>query len=406
MTALHIECPTGLAGDMLLGALLDLGVPRSVVDAPLAALGWSDRYGLHVEEARSAGLRGLRLTVEGLEQEPPHRHWAELRGLFEAAPWPSALKASVLAVFNLLADAEATVHGLDPDRVHFHEVGAIDSVVDVVGVCAALLHLAPERISCEIPPTGHGSVLTAHGRLPVPAPAVLELARCRTLPLRRGFDLPAGEWTTPTGLALVAVHVDRFEAPDQVTPMAIGCGLGHRELDRPNQLRISQLAVGSGALSEPLLPRWQRLLVQEAWIDDVSPEDIAVLIERLRQAGAVDVACHPIQMKKGRVGVTVVALVASAEAEALRQCWFTVGPTIGLREREQGRWLLPRRSGHLRTAWGDLPAKQVHRPDGRVTIKPESDGVRALSVSSGQSVAALREACASAAFIADGEWTW
>ena len=406
MTSLHIECPTGVAGDMLLAGLLDLGVPRSVVDEPLAALGWSDRYRLDVQEGRSGGLRGLRLTVEALEDQPPHRHWAEMRPLFQEAPWPPALRRSVLAVFNNLAEAEARVHGLDPAQVHFHEVGAIDSVVDVVGVCAALLHLAPERISCDSPPAGRGSVLTAHGRLPVPAPAVLELARRNQIPLRRGGDLPEGEWTTPTGLALIAEHVDRFDAPDQVTPMAVGCGLGHRALDRPNQLRISQLQTGSTVTAEEVAPRWQRVVVQEAWVDDASPEDLAVLVEQLRQSGAIDVACHPIQMKKGRSGVAVVALVSPAEADVLRQCWFDVGPTIGLREREQGRWLLPRRSGHLRTAWGDIPAKQVQRSDGCLTSKPEVEGLRLLSVTSGQSIAALREACASAVFISDGAWTW
>ncbi len=406
MTALHIECPTGLAGDMLLAALLDLGVPQSVVDGSLAALGWSDRYAIRVDDTLSGGLRGLRLTVECLEQQPPHRHWAELRGEFEAAPWPSSLKERVLAVFSVLAEAEAAVHGLQADKVHFHEIGAIDSVVDVVGVCAALHHLSPELISCDSPPTGRGSVLTAHGRLPVPVPAVLELARRKEIPVRRGLDLPDGEWTTPTGLALMAVWVDRFSAPEQVTPRSIGCGLGHRELDRPNQLRITQLASAPCSQPSELRPRWQRLVIQEAWIDDASPEDVAVLIQVLREGGAIDVASHPIQMKKGRAGVAVVALVAPGQAKALRELWFTAGSTIGLREREQGRWLLPRREGHLQTPWGDLPAKQVRRPDGRDTAKPELEGLQAMSDSSGTSIAVLREGCQGAIFTPDGEWSW
>ena len=128
---------------MLLSALIDLGVPQTVVDEALAALGWADRYRLLVKEGLSGGLRGLRLTVESLEPDPPHRHWEDLRQQFELADWSPALKRRVLAVFTALAEAEATVHGLPSDRVHFHEVGAIDSVVDVVGVCAALQHLDP-----------------------------------------------------------------------------------------------------------------------------------------------------------------------------------------------------------------------------------------------------------------------
>ena len=406
MTTLHVECPTGLAGDMLLSALIDLGVPQTVVDEALAALGWADRYRLLVKEGRSGGLRGLRLTVESLEPDPPHRHWEDLRQQFELADWSPTLKRRVLAVFTALAEAEATVHGLPSDRVHFHEVGAIDSVVDVVGVCAALHHLDPDQISCDSPPVGHGSVQTAHGCLPVPVPAVLELSRRHRIPLRRGTDFPGGELTTPTGLALMAVLSDRFEAPEQVTPLAIGCGLGHRDLDRPNQLRITQLAPLQSGFGDDLRPRWQSLVVQEAWIDDASAEDVAVLVDQLRLAGAWDVASQPIQMKKGRLGQAVSALVAPESAEALRQIWFTVGVTIGLRERVQGRWLLPRRVGHLPTEWGDLPAKQVRRPDGSQTIKPELEGLGRLGVQSGLPMQALRHASDVGDFIPDGDWTW
>ena len=160
MTTLHVECPTGLAGDMLLSALIDLGVPQTVVDEALAALGWSDRYRLQVQDGRSGGLRGLRLTVESLEPDPPHRHWEDLRQQFELADWSPALKRRVLAVFTALAEAEASVHGLPSDRVHFHEVGAIDSVVDVVGVVLPLCITSTRTRSAVPSPVGHGSVQT------------------------------------------------------------------------------------------------------------------------------------------------------------------------------------------------------------------------------------------------------
>ena len=402
--SLHIDCPTGLAGDMLLAGLLDLGVPMDVIETPLAQLGLKDRVRLDLEETRSGGLRGRRLSVVGLESDPPHRHWAEIRSQLQNAPLEPRLQQTVMAVFTALAEAEATVHGQPPESVHFHEVGAIDSIVDVVGVCAAIHHLAPQRISCDPPPAGRGSVNTAHGLLPVPVPAVLELARAHQVPLRQDPSLPEGELTTPTGLALVSVLAESFTAPPLFTPSAIGIGLGHRQLDRPNLVRI---CLGQGESSTPELePHWQPLVVQEAWIDDASAEDIAWLLDRLRQGGAVDVACQSLQMKKGRAGVAVTALVSTEQAQTLRRIWFEAGPSIGLRERQQGRWLLPRRAGMLATPWGALKAKQVQRPDGRCTVKPEADALQQLSQTSGCSVADLRAAAQAASFESEEPWTW
>ena len=411
---LHIDCPTGVAGDMLLAALLDLGVPEAVIEAPLADLGLAGFYQLRIEERRSAGLRGLSITVTALEPDPPHRQWADIRHRIEAATLDHALQQRVLAVFEALAEAEAAVHGTSPDSVHFHEVGAMDALVDVVGVCAAMEHLAPLQITCTAPPAGHGSVTSAHGRLPVPVPAVLELARCHQIPLRHDRDLPAGELTTPTGLALLSVLVDQFSPPHRFTPGAIGIGLGHRELDRPNLLRLIQLQsrIPAQESSAPesdgvdLLPRWQPLVVQEAWIDDATPEDLALLLTALQRAGAVDAASTPLQMKKGRLGQSVTALVSPDKAAALREIWFGSSPTIGLRERDQGRWLLPRRNGILHTPWGVLRAKQARRPDGSCTVKPEADDLQRLSQDSGQTIAALRASPACWEFSSDQPWSW
>ena len=404
MSALHIDCPTGLAGDMLLAGLIDLGVDRAVIDAPLAALGLAGRYQLTIEEARSAGFRGKRITVLGLEREPPSRHWAGIRRQIEASALEASLQQRVLAVFTALAEAEAAVHGTAPEQVHFHEVGAIDALVDVVGVCAALEHLKPTSISCNPPPSGRGSVRTAHGVLPVPVPAVLELARRHSIPLHQPADLPPGELTTPTGLALMAVLADRFSPPHSFVPAAIGVGLGHRELDRPNLLRICRLQ--SSAAETGPMPRWQPLVVQEAWIDDASGEDVAMLVKRLRQAGAVDTAVMPVQMKKGRAGHAITALVLPDHAEAVRRVWFALGSSIGLRERQQGRWLLPRRAGTLTTPWGVLRAKQVLRPDGRSTAKPEADDLQRLSAETGCAIDALRAAASAAPFESEEPWGW
>ena len=410
MTALFVDCPTGLAGDMLLAAFLDLGVPRAVIEAPLAGLGLEQGYALTVAEDRSAGLRGLRLSVEGLELEPPHRLWHDIRALIMEADWSEPLRARVLTVFKALAEAEAAVHGHPIEQVHFHEVGMIDALVDVVGVCAAVEHLAPEQIVCAVPPAGRGKTATAHGFLPVPVPAVLELARRHQICLEVGDDLPACELTTPTGLALMAVLAERFGQPPSLRINAIGVGLGHRTLDRPNILRICELDGFARERSEEEMAglRWQPVVVQEAWIDDATPEDVAVFIDQLRDAGALDVVSEQVQMKKGRQGVSVKALVTAEQAPGLRVVWFSQGTTLGLREHSHGRWLLPRRGGSCPTPWGSVRVKQVRRPQGILTVKPEHDDLLRLSVETGHSLEELRREVllASEDFVADEDWSW
>ena len=369
-----LDAPTGLAGNMLLAALLDLGLPQAEIDIPLAALGLAGTYRLEIEERRSGGLRGLHLAVTSLEPQPAHRHWGELRRQLQEAPWPEPLKQRVLEVFGLLAQAEAAVHGHSPEQVHFHEVGALDALVDVVGVCAGLLHFGVEQLVCSPPPAGHGLVATAHGTLPLPAPAVLELARLRAIPLASAEGFPPGELTTPTGLALAACWATRFGHPPTHVPKRVGVGLGSRSLDRPNLLRLT-LADGGG--SDPA--HLETVLVQQAQIDDATAEDLAFLAEELRQAGALEVFSQPIAMKKGRTAQLLTALVAPEQAESLRLVWWRHSSTLGLREQHQTRWVLPRRSRQLATPLGPVRLKQAQLPDGRWRTKPEHDDLAALA---------------------------
>ena len=364
-----VDCPTGLAGNMLLGALFDLGLPQVAVEQPLAAIGLAGRFRLLLEERRSGGLRGLHLAVQSLEPEPTHRHWCDLRALIAAAAWPEPLRERVLAVFTLLADAEAAVHGQDSDQVHFHEVGALDALVDVVGVCAGLLHFGVQQLVCTPPPAGHGSVASAHGLLPVPAPAVLELARRRQVPLAASGSFPPAELTTPTGLALMAALADRFAAAPPLVPQAIGIGLGSRDLDRPNLLRL----VLADALEPAEGLQWEPLLQQQAQIDDASAEDLAFLIDELRVAGALEVFSQPLQMKKGRPGTLVTALLRPEQATALRTVWWRCSGSLGVREQWQQRWALPRESVSVDTTWGRVRIKRSRRPDGTLLCKPEMD---------------------------------
>ena len=402
-----IDCPTGLAGNMLLAALLDLGLPQAVIDAPLAALGLAQAYRLVVDERRSAGLRGLHLEVELLEVSPPHRHWGDLRQQILAAPLDGALQAKVLEVFTLLAEAEAVVHGVTPEQVHFHEVGAVDALVDVVGVCAGLLHFGVSELICSPPPGGHGSVATAHGPLPLPAPAVLEIARQRGVELASAEGFPPAELTTPTGLALVACWADRFGVAPSHIPESIGMGLGSRQLDRANLLRLTLAAAPQDPLtqrSETQYPASQEVVLeQQAQIDDATAEDLAFLIQALREAGAKEVFSQPIAMKKGRTGQLLTVLVDPPASAALRQVWWQHSSTLGLRESEQRRWVLPRRSLDIATPLGSVRLKQAQLPDGRWRSKPEHDDLVALATRHNLGLDQVKTTVLQALMAIDGE---
>ncbi len=401
MTLALLDCPTGLAGDMLLAALLDLGLPQAVVHAPLAALGLEGCYRLLIEERHSAGLRGLHLTVEVLERQPVHRPWLELRRRIQAAPLAPDLQRRVLEVFSLLAEAEAAVHGHPAEAVEFHEVGAIDALVDIVGVCAGLLHFGVERLVCGVPPAGHGTVASAHGALPLPAPAVLEIARSKGVPLASSQGFPAAELTTPTGLALMACWAERFGPPPGALPLQVGVGLGTRRLDRPNLLRLTlarplprleeaPVPLGAGETGSEAGESSETLLQQQAQIDDASPEDLAFLAEALREAGALEVFSQPVAMKKGRTGTLLTALMPPDLGPVLRQVWWRHGTTLGVREQLQRRWILPRQTASLSTALGPVRIKWATLPCGRRRAKAEHADLAELARRHGLPLADVR----------------
>jgi uncharacterized protein (DUF111 family) len=263
--------------------------------------------------------------------------------------------------------------------VHFHEVGAIDALVDIVGVCAAFLHLGVESLICGPPPAGHGTVRTAHGLLPLPAPAVLEMARLQGIPLASSEGFPGGELTTPTGLALVACWAEGYGPGPTVVPQRLGVGLGSRTLDRPNLVRLT---LASPWLSPPPAPApegAEPLLQQQAQIDDATAEDLAFLAEELRSAGAVEVFSTPILMKKGRLGTLLTALSPPEMAAALRRVWWRHSTTLGVREQFQHRWVLPREQGQLHTRLGSVRIKSAQLPDGRTRRKPEHEDLARLA---------------------------
>ena len=385
----YLDLPTGVAGDMLLAALLDLGVPEAVVLAPLRALGLEGAFRLSVDAGQSGGLRGLRVHVEPLETLPPQRHWRQLQPLLQGAPWPEPLRQRVLATFTALAEAEAAVHGCAPDAVHFHGLGAVDALVDVVGVCAGLLHLGIGRLLAAPPPAGHGRVDTAHGRLPLPAPAVLELALRHGIPFADSGGFPAGELCTPTGLALLSVWVEAYRPAPALVPGAVGIGLGHRQLDRPNLLRL-WLPRAAAAADGGWPARPEPVLLQQCQIDDMDGEALAFLQEALREAGALDVFLQPLQMKKGRPGVLLSCLARPSQAPQLRQVWWRHSTTLGLREQLQDRWELPRQPLEIPSPWGPLRAKRHPGPEGP-RVKIEADDLARIARGQGLGLRDLRD---------------
>ena len=390
---LLIDCPTGLAGDMLLAAFLDLGVPEDFLERDINLLGLEKLVRINRFEDKSYGLRGLKFSLEIDGSNDFDRSWRGIRTFIINSSLPDLTRINVLAVFQELAQAESVVHGCKMDDVHFHEIGSIETLINIVGVCSSIAYLKPSHIYCTSPPIGSGNVKTAHGILPVPVPTVLEIARKKQIPLAGGDKFPHGELTTPSGIALMSILADAFEQPSCFEILSCGVGLGNRDLGRANILRVSEirnsLKNDFTKSSEGLA--WQELVLQETWIDDVSPEDLAELTNQLRGAGALEVATNSIQMKKGRQGANVKAIVSFELAQKVRLTWFTKSTTLGLRESSFGRWVLPRRLGSCITSLGKVQVKQVRRPDGTFTIKPEHKDLIRISNETGTSLDEVRK---------------
>lgn len=351
---LHLDPFSGLAGDMFLGACLDLGVPREVLDDAVAGLGL-DGVELAVGRERRGGLDGVRfrVLVDGRDAEdadgPGHgRSLADLRRLLAASALAAEVRELAEELFVRLGEAEAKVHGVELDDVHFHEVGAVDSLVDLVGAAAAVRHLAAERITCGAPvPLGSGTVETAHGRLPVPAPATAELLH--GAPVEGGGD---GELVTPTGAVLLAVLVDGYGALPALTVEAVGYGVGRRDTPgRPNAFRLWRGRSAGEAAGEG------RVTVVECQVDDASGEALGHVAERLLEEGALDAWLAAVTMKKGRPGVVVRFLCRQPDLERLSELLLRETGSLGCRFWEAGRVEAERRWERVETPFGTVRVK-------------------------------------------------
>ena len=381
MEDILIECSPGISGDMLLGAFYDLGVPKKVIEQPLIVLGLKDQYNLEFKESKSYSIRGINSQIENADCTSIKRNWRNIKELILNGHLEDKLRQQIYKVFESLAIAEGKVHGIKPEEVHFHEIGAIDSLVDIIGVCAALNYLNPKKVFCNEPMLGKGFVQTEHGKLSVPPPAVIELIKQKKIKVLSSFDSIDGELSTPTGIALLSNLVDCFHPPLKYSVDSYGVGIGNLQFPFPNLVRVYKISsFEDSSFTKQINPKCEEISVQEALIDDQTPEDISNFVEKLRIEGALDVSYQPINMKKNRIGFSIQAILPIDKKEHFRRLWFDYSNTIGVRERIQSRWILLRRKGECSTILGNIKVKQTLRPDGSITTKPENDEVLRLNL--------------------------
>jgi uncharacterized protein (TIGR00299 family) protein len=359
--AAHFDCFSGISGDMTLGALLDAGVDADAVRAGLDSLGLPIK--LVVEKVRKGGFAATQATIEAPE-EHTHRYLAEVEEIVARGRLTDRQRDLALRIFRRLAEAEATAHGLPIDRLHFHEVGALDSIADIVGSAIGLDLLGVSRITSRSVPTGTGMVKCAHGLMPIPAPG--------TAALLKGVPLAdttiKGELTTPTGAAILTTVVQEWVEAPALTIEAIGHGAGQRDLlEQPNLLR---LFVGVSPQREQGTDS-DRVWVLETNLDDVPAEVVGYCFDRLFGAGALDVFSTPIQMKKNRPGVLLSVLAPEAALEALEAILFRETATLGIRRHSVQRHKLQREVVTVDTPWGPVKGKRGWREGGPDVFSPE-----------------------------------
>lgn len=380
-TIAYLQCPTGIAGDMFLGALVSAGVPLQYIIDALAGLNLTDEYQLREETVIKQGQSAIKVHVDvthhhhhdnhhNNHHHSHHRHLPEIEKLINQANLPLKVRDNSLAIFKQLAIAEAKVHGTMIDQVHFHEVGATDAIVDIVGTCLGLDYLAIDQLYCSPLPTGGGTVKAAHGNLAVPVPAVLELWQTRQVPVySNGIEK---ELVTPTGAAIVTTLATDFGQPPAMKLRKIGLGAGNRDLDIPNILRLWLGEKESQSSRE-------KVAVLETQIDDCNPQIFGYVLEELLKIGARDVFTQPVAMKKNRPGVLLTVICNLDKIDRCEEIIFRETTTIGIRRQIQERSILNREIETVRTKYGDVRVK-VARKDGKIfNLQPEYEDCVSLA---------------------------
>ena len=385
----YLECPTGIAGDMCLGALVDCGLPWQYLVDSLAKLGIESEYQLRHDRVIRNGQAATKVYVDltsDRNSEHSHHHHAarhlpEIESIIRNADLPARAKQWSLQVFGQLAIAESQVHGIPPEKVHFHEVGATDAIVDIVGTCIGLDWLDIDNLYCSPMPTGGGTVKAAHGILAVPVPAVVKLWSTREVPIYSN-DIKK-ELVTPTGAAIAVALAAEFGAPPAMKLSKMGLGAGSKDFEIPNILRLWIGEAGSEATATMPQLKQETITVLETQIDDLNPQAVAYTLEQLIAAGALDVFTQNIGMKKSRSGILLTTICHPDLGNTCKAIIFRETTTLGIRERHQQRSILNREIKPVATqygtvkvkiaSWGQGDAKEV------INIQPEYEDCAALA---------------------------
>ncbi len=360
----HLDASTGVSGDKLLSALIDAGADREYVREALSALDLG--LTLEEDEVRRRGVRALAVRVRNTTDaaDLPPRDWAQIRRLLSQAPLDEAVAGHAMEAFSTLAEAEGEVHGIPADEVHFHEVGALDAIGEIVGVAAAFEDLGIEHLTCSAVALGSGTVECAHGTLPVPAPATALLSREMLVTTgEEGVEL-----TTPTGAALLAILCDGYGKMPTMRLVAVGSGAGDRDTHLPNIIRLfvgepEPSAFGGSGVSSPDTHE-ERIVMLVTNVDHLTGEQAAFVAEDLREAGALDVTLLPVVMKKGRPGLMVEVMCDHSHAASLAERLMQRSGSLGVRVLEVDRLVAARETVTADTEWGPVRVKVAHLPEG------------------------------------------
>lgn len=367
----YLDCGSGISGDMTLAALVDAGVELAALNAAVGSLGLPGCR-LRAVEVRKNGFRANQIIVD-TEHEHAHRHLHHILSMIDAGQLTERQKETARKIFVRLAEAEAKVHGTTPEEVHFHEVGAADSIADIVGAAVGWDLLGVDRIIASPIPTGNGTITIMHGEVSIPAPATAELLR--GIPLAES-DVQ-GELTTPTGAAIVATLADSFGPRPAMTVQRIGYGAGQKEF--AGRANILRLLVGETADAENE-GNADQVCVLETNLDGTSGELIGYCAERLWEAGVLDVYTTAIQMKKNRPGVKLTVLCRPNIATAVEDILFRETATLGVRRWTAARTVLSRRPQSVQTPWGPVDGKVAWLGDGKPRFAPEFESCRRVAI--------------------------
>ena len=366
MRILYFDCPTGISGDMCLASLIDLGVSVEKLKKELKKLNLSG-YEIKVTRENRGAVNGVRFKVRSSETHP-HRTFKDIKNLIERSGLKKDVKELSVRIFTNLAKAEGKIHGISPLKVMFHEVGAIDSIVDIVGASIALNELDIDEVRASAIPTGSGFVDTMHGRLPVPAPATIEVLK--GVPIVP--SLIEMELTTPTGAVILKTVSKGFGKMPAMTVKNIGYGLGGKDFrETPNALRA---VIGEADASKE-----SSVIVIETNIDDMTPQTIGYLLERLIKQGALDAFITPVQMKKGRPGFLLTVLANEKEKDKLTEIIFRESTAIGVRHYRAARTCLERKIARVKTPLGLVRVKVSTLGDEIINIQPEYEDCKKIA---------------------------